>query len=1373
MGWTLTDLTTAVNLTAEADASSVVIAHRAYAETSRLTGRIIDESGVLTIATEHEINLSDGGVTAFAGYIRVCKKADRGVSTQRVYEIEAQDYTTALGDDVADSDVALRANGESDKARITALFSAFGTRGIVIGASVVQLRAVMPDQDLRGLNLHQCLSAICQITGGSFYVGFDKVLHYFNSEAISAPFGLSDTPNGTTTFGYENFSLTDDTVQYVNAVYVVGTGISDWRPSAAAVAALRTAGTLRAMVVTNPEVVDATMLAAVGDAVLAQYNAIRKPSSLVTYQPGLRGGMNVQITHSGWGVAAVSYRIASIEAIPIDANRIRYQVFFGSNPISLGDLIRQTNMSVAEAYLAGAGAADSAVARVLDLSTGGGNLVPNSSFEEPSSWAVGAQWAIGVPAADAFHGKKEARLDSVGTPGLLGTPQITVDRTDDYWASAWIRCRAFTSGAPPRMVVEEYNAAGTFLAATVVATFPTVVGGWARISRQFSPVANIGVTVWQPTTAKAVIYFDNATVAATGSWSVDGVQLERADMVSAYAPAPYEIVDGSITTTEIADDAITSPKLTAGAVVAGKIAAGAVTADSLAAQSVTAAAIAAGTITADKLAALLILASQIKTSETGKRVEIDGDGIRLLDASSGLLVRIPTNTDPVYVSGQVEASSLVSVLTAELRGATTLTAGSVMTAQIGVTDPTSAPAVAASTPYLTLTTSPPSPGAGLCYDPAGDSGGATPTYWIGADPTIGNLLDLAYEYRASDGALLRTLRKTGTTTVVGATLGATTHVADTSDAWTGVVASQIATPVTMPRAGRVVSVSAYLAGYGGNASVKMAVWNSSGTLLRESAAFTVLSRSFSNGNDVRYAVALTSPLTVVSGQVLWIGFLHTSSGDGFFYSKDDGSGKTTKRGDGLDGSMTSIATNSASKPNVYIAYEYDADSSVEGAVAKIVGVARQGAYVWVLDAAGKLYRYAQSTLAYVDQFDLSAQISGTKANAGLFFDPTSGYLIITTATGVTASEQVKYVRVSTAGAFVSSQVTTGLVINGSTQVIRGGWPDGGTNYWTDLAGPIFGVTPYNVTSWAMVGLWDYGATGEINGGASQGGTGSGTGWSATAPTKIWLFTGWYWVSAAPANFWIGYTWHDSTGTVHETAISPRALVSMRRRQQLTITTPSIPSGGVEPADRVRVYMAQNASDPGGAGYSLQSTDAVTARTLQSFAAGAANPTVNNFPVGIPAEIKSVSAGWSLKGDGSAEFAAGASVGGIKLARYVALPTTIQVVNGATTTGDTGVVTSAEMTALPASGVVAVQVTVIVSTTVPVASTQVQAFDYDGDTTSTPVQAYGSPTAGYFASATGMVRTGGTNNRQMKYRCLENSTGTATYYVRVMGYWTTQ
>ncbi len=75
-----------------------------------------------------------------------------------------------------------------------------------------------------------------------------------------------------------------------------------------------------------------------------------------------------------------------------------------------------------------------------------------------------------------------------------------------------------------------------------------------------------------------------------------------------------------------------------------------------------------------------------------------------------------------------------------------------------------------SVPRLTLGTAPAAPvRRPLLTTPPADAGGATPAVLGRATADDGGTTDVAYEYRASDGALLRTLRKTGSTqTITGA-----------------------------------------------------------------------------------------------------------------------------------------------------------------------------------------------------------------------------------------------------------------------------------------------------------------------------------------------------------------------------------------------------------------------------------------------------------------------------------------------------------------------------------------------------------------------------------------------------------------------------
>lgn len=626
MAWVLTNLRTSVDMSSEA--SGVKLVQRAYAETSRLSFSVADEAGTLSLLNEDEIVLMDGAVKAFQGPVRTKERSDRGVSAQRFYVVECQDFTTYLGDDYVPSNV-LRSTVESDKARIAWLGATYGTRGLVFsGATIATVRATMPEQDFSRLTLHQAMTLICSITGGSFYVDYDKTLHYHTSEVISAPFGLSDAPNGTTTFGFHGLKLKDDTTAIVNEVLVIGTDIETTRYLGGVAPA---AGTKRGAVLEDPEIKTLADAQAAGDAFITKHGTARTPSELRTYKAGLKAGMTTPITHSGHGLAAVNYRISGVEAESIDKDRIEYTVYIGSSPISLASILRQNDAKVAGAYSLAAGAADAAVTAVSDLSAGGGNLVANSSFEDGTSWTPGTNWTIGVDPVspeEPFAGVDVARIVGSATTSDLQTPFMPVARGSKYWASAWIYCRSRSAGSVD-VVLTEYNAAGTLLATTVLGTVAAASTEWSRISRAFAPAAGVGVTGWNVSTTKVRIIL--RATGFTGTLDVDGVQLERGDLLTAYAPLPYELIDGSITgpkiaaltvalgnlaalsvdATKITTGAVTTPKIAANAVTANEIAALTITAAEIGANAITAVKIAASAVESDKIAANAIVAGKI------------------------------------------------------------------------------------------------------------------------------------------------------------------------------------------------------------------------------------------------------------------------------------------------------------------------------------------------------------------------------------------------------------------------------------------------------------------------------------------------------------------------------------------------------------------------------------------------------------------------------------------------------------------------------------------------------------------------------------------------------------------------------------------
>lgn len=647
----------------------------------------------------------------------------------------------------------------------------------------------------------------------------------------------------------------------------------------------------------------------------------------------------------------------------------------------------------------------------------------------------------------------------------------------------------------------------------------------------------------------------------------------------------------------------------------------------------------AGEITANKLAATLLLASLIQTAASGRRIEMDVDGVRLYDTDESLLVRIPTNGDPVYIKGQVAADSLVSQTAATFRTAVSFDASSVSTLQNGIAAPSAAPTLVASVDSVALTSTPTgvSTAAGIAYD----AGAAS--YWIAADPSTGYV---AHEYAAISGVLIRSIAATDTLTTHTTTLGSTSHVSDSASSFgPGTSNTHFATDLTMPRDGRITKVSIYAAGLSGSCHAKVGIWDDvsgTGNSLRGSDEFTMSSGgALGLGDSDHYNVSLTSSLSVDSGDTIWAGFYRTDSGDALQFDRNDGSGKTTKAGDGTGGDGTGWATlYSSSKPNVYVTYEYDTGSVLE--TLPNIGIATDGTYIYTLDTSGVIWKYDRATLAYVSN---SAVITttGTKSKAGLFYDATAAVLVITTTTGTGAGVYPKFYCVTPSTLVASGTVysaATGPTVSGSTDTIRGGARvgkdvgDSGTAaYWVSLSGTVYAYT-FSGSTATNVSDRDFGTSATVLNGFTYD-TVVFRGWAVATSTKVWKFSAWDFTTAS-TTLRVGYAWYDSVGTTHETALgSPRATLTIRRRERAQVTTPTIPTGDADAPDKVRIYTLAGGSDTLGT-YWLQVTDNATSRYLTSYTgSGTHDGAGTAFPAGTPAQIASAGTGWTLKGDGTA------------------------------------------------------------------------------------------------------------------------------------------
>ena len=686
---------------------------------------------------------------------------------------------------------------------------------------------------------------------------------------------------------------------------------------------------------------------------------------------------------------------------------------------------------------------------------------------------------------------------------------------------------------------------------------------------------------------------------------------------AALADLANDVQDGIITATKIDDNAIETRHLSA------------------------------NSVTADALASTLILASLIYAgSPTSRHVEIDEFGIRLVDSTGEIIVNIPNDDSPVFFRGQVVAESFSSVSTNDISGTVSITGTAVVTLANGVSTPTVLPIVTQSVEFLTLDTNPGTLPIGLCYDPNHN------TFFIGLDPTSGYIMA---EYGAVLGNLIRRIPATGSVSTVTATLGSTSHVSDSAQSKVGSTDSHIATPLTLPSGlvnPQITKVAAYFAGVSGACTARVGIWTTGGVSLGESASFDATSRTFAAGNSDLYNKALSSPASVSAGDTVWAGFRRMNTSDTCQFDRDDGSGKTTKSADGTTANGTGWGTlSSSSKPNVWITYTHEVDTRLE--TNPVVGIAvvtiAAVDYIFALDSAGVIWRYDYLTGAYVEKSGVLSDISGLKSQAGLFYDATADELIVTTTTGTGAGVYPKFVRVGTSSfptVIGTYSASAGTTFNGSSDTFRGGGRladalnASAATYWIATTSKVYAYT-FSGSAATQTSDRDFGQATTMGDGLTYDAFhGNFWGYDSASPTKVWKFTNWDFTTAS-TSLWIGYAWYDSAGTTHETAMSARAAaITIRRRERVQVQTPTIPVGGADDPDNVRIYALQNATDTGAGTFWLQVTDALTSRYLTSYTgSGTHDGAGTAFASASPAELRSApatgSGGWSLKGSGAA------------------------------------------------------------------------------------------------------------------------------------------
>lgn len=363
----------------------------------------------------------------------------------------------------------------------------------------------------------------------------------------------------------------------------------------------------------------------------------------------------------------------------------------------------------------------------LALSIGGGNLVYNSGFKSSA-----ADPAYGtLPLGWYVYNNGAASISAVvSSGGLFGSSFFRITALSPVTSTFGLYT---THGLSPGSGVTEWQAGQTYILSVWARSAGAAMAGrklqllysnmgWDSVAVISQPDLENGewrryifrvVAANNASTPAGEFYISwdigsgGPTLPAGAAYDVCAVQIEQADIVSAWAPRPDEILPGTITSLELAAGSVTAAKTAIAAINAatGGLAAGTVGSAQLVANAVTDLAIADGSVSAIKTsiaainaatgglapgtvsAAQLVAESVTATAIAAGAVVAAKTSIAAIDPSTGNLTANSVTANAIaadsVVAGKIAADAVTArEILAGSVGATQIAAGAVTAGKI-------------------------------------------------------------------------------------------------------------------------------------------------------------------------------------------------------------------------------------------------------------------------------------------------------------------------------------------------------------------------------------------------------------------------------------------------------------------------------------------------------------------------------------------------------------------------------------------------------------------------------------------------------------------------------------------------------------------
>ena len=199
---------------------------------STIDAIFFDKSAALLVPEGVDIIVTrtDTSERIFGGLTSMVSDWTEGVS--RYFQIQGQSYTVLLDRIIF---YAAYGTGYSDKDILTDLFTSkvVGSNGqigvsseITVGSNVKIGQTGLTPLTFVYSYAREAIELLAGYVGYNYYVDFNKDLHYYHKESVVAPYGLSSSPNNTTTIGYNNLRRRKDATRVINNYLVFGPSLT-------------------------------------------------------------------------------------------------------------------------------------------------------------------------------------------------------------------------------------------------------------------------------------------------------------------------------------------------------------------------------------------------------------------------------------------------------------------------------------------------------------------------------------------------------------------------------------------------------------------------------------------------------------------------------------------------------------------------------------------------------------------------------------------------------------------------------------------------------------------------------------------------------------------------------------------------------------------------------------------------------------------------------------------------------------------------------------------------------------------------------------------------------------------------------------------